>query len=163
MKKVILSIVLLIPIFCFSQVKNDEHQSIYGHSQNEIYFVFGANTGFNFKIDRPQAQILLGYRIQNFYLSANMIVTTSFNATNPIVFPFNLGYNIGAFQPFISYGWESVGAEAEQRFKGTPNEFINGWKPGYGLSFYFKQFPLSITAQRTGKINSLSVGVYKSF
>lgn len=164
MKKFILISILLIPIICYSQSKReDEQQSIFGHDVHLSYFVLGANTGFNFKINRPNAALNVGYRLYNFYASANMVVTTSFNSTNPIIFPFTLGYNIGSIQPFFSYSYQTIGAEAEQRFKGTPNEFINGWRTGFGLSYYFRNFPLSITAQRQGKINSLSVGVYKSF
>lgn len=163
MKKLIILLSFLLPIICYSQGKREETQNLFGHDVHTSYFVFGANVGFNFKIDRPNAAINLGYRFYNIYASANMIVTTSFNATNPIVFPFTLGYNIGSFQPFISDSYETVGAEAQQRFQDSPNAFKNGFKPGFGLTYYFINFPLSITAQRTGKINSLSVGVYKSF
>jgi hypothetical protein len=146
------AILILGNLKCTAQINHDKHN----------YAVFGCNVGYNAKVERPEAGAQLGYRLKNFYLSSNMIVTTSFNALSPVLFPFNLGYNIGSFQPFISYGYHLIGKEAETRFKGNPDA-ISAWKPGFGLSFYFKQFPLSITIQRQGKINIASIGCYKSF
>lgn len=127
------------------------------------YAVFSADLGYTTNIKDMTGGLHLGYRFKNVFVSSGMIIRIGQNAVAPLIFPFNLGYNIGSFQPFISYSYESIGREAETRFKGTPNEFRNGFRPGAGLSYYFKTMPISLTAQRLGKQNNISIGIYQSF
>jgi hypothetical protein len=159
----LISMLIIFSNNVFSQSNKNERQNIYGHSTKDNYLVLAGNVGYTFNINSVTGALQLGYRIKDFYISANMIVKVTQNALAPIIFPFNVGYNIKGLQPFISYGFQTIGIEAETRFKNTKDEFINGWRVGGGVSYYFRQFPLSITIQQQGKQQNLSVGIYKAF
>ncbi len=145
----LLIILLLCANICSAQMTREEKNT---------YAVLGFNAGYSKYIT---GGLELGLRTGNVYFSVNQIISLTSNGTIPKIFTANAGYNIGGFQPFISYGLQTIGAEREQYFHGTQDEFNNGFRFGGGLKYYFKELPLSITAQRTGKINNLSLGIYK--
>lgn len=128
-------------------------------TEKQTYAVAGFNAGYSKYVT---AGVELGLKTGNVYFSLNQIISLTSNATVPKVFTANAGYNIGSLQPFISYGYQTIGGEREQLFKGTSDEFKNGFRLGGGMKYYFKNFPLSITAQRQGKQNNLSLGIYKT-
>lgn len=128
-------------------------------TQKTRYGVAAISAGYTLEAG-VTASAQAGYRAYNFYLNAGMAVTLTRNATTPVVFPISLGYNIGSIQPFISYCYQTIGAEAEQRFRDTPDQFLNGWRLGGGVSYYFKSTPLAITVQQQGKQVSFSLTRY---
>lgn len=140
-------ILLLLATQSFAQMTREEKST---------YAVAGFNAGYS---KYATAGLELGVRTGNVYLSARQIISITSDATVPKIFTANAGYNIGSIQPFVSYGWQTIGKEKEQLFK---DEFINGFRIGYGVSYYFKNFPLSITAQRQGKVNNIGIGIYKA-
>ena len=121
------------------------------------------NAGYSIQAKAPTFGVGFGVRTGNVYLSFDDLIAISRNALIPKIFKINAGYNIGSFQPFISCGYQTIGAEAEAYFKDTPDQFLNGFRLGYGVSYYFKQFPLCITLQQQGKQTNLSTGFYKTF
>lgn len=144
---------------CKAQI-NDEKSNYNLHNN---YTVFGVETGYNFNVNRPIIGAKLGYRYENVFVSASMMITTTFNAAAPFVFPMSVGYNIGSFQPFLSYSAQIIGKEAASRLKEEGIIFKDGWRPGAGITYFMKSIPLSFTIQRQGKINSLVIGCYVSF
>lgn len=153
MKKIITAIFSLITISVMAQ--NNDNKNTYP--------VLALDAGYSVRAKAPSVQLQFGVRTGDVYFSLNEIIAVSRNAVTPKIFAVNAGYNIGSVQPFISAGYQSIGAEAEARFRDTPDEFTNGFRVGYGVSYYFKKFPLSITLQQQGKETIFSAGMYKSF
>lgn len=162
MKK-LLSILLLklLPVIVFSQtIHASETQNLYGHLSVQNYVIFGISAGYTQSV-APTLAAQLGLRSGDLYISANFIKKISSGRTSPIiVLPISVGYNIGSFQPFVSYGYQTIGKEAETLYEGTPQQFTNGWKPGFGLSYYYPLYPVYVTIQRQGKLNNISIGIY---
>lgn len=150
MKNLITAVMLMISINSYCQLTTADKQT---------YAVAGFSAGYSKYVT---AGLQFGVRTGNIYISIDQLISVTSNATTPKIFKANAGYNFGSLQPFVSYSYQTIGAESEQYYKGTPDEFINGFRVGYGLSYYFKNFPLSITAQRQGKVNNINVGMYKA-
>lgn len=151
MKRIILIAAVLSATQTFGQLTTEDKQT---------FTVAGFNAGYSKNIT---AGLSLGVRTGNVYLSVAQIISLTSDATTPKIFTGNVGYNIGSLQPFVSYGYQTIGKEREQFFKGTSDEFLNAWRLGYGLSYYFRNAPVSVTVQRQGKVNNIGVGMYKSF
>lgn len=153
--KVILFFVLLIPALGFSQVSQEDSKT--------NYFVAGFQLGYSFKANLPTSGISIGYKFNKAYLSANTIIPLSSDATKPIGILFNAGYDVlEGLQPFVSYGYFSIGKVSEAYFKNTPDAFKNKWYAGAGVNYYFKSLPLCLTAQKQAKDFNLSLTLYKA-
>lgn len=150
---------LLLPVISFAQGALEERQSIYSHTAPDTYIVGAMNVGYTLKPAAPTLGLQFGIRMENIYLSTGM--TVSMKSVTQLSLPFTLGYNIGPVQPFISYSDQTIGTEREAALKGTPDAFVNGWRWGYGLSYYSKKIKhLSVTLQRQGKQTNFSLGMY---
>lgn len=152
--KTIITILLLISMYeSKSQLNIDESKTSYP--------VIGFSTGYSLS-NGVNAGLQFGYRADNLYLNGDMIIPLTSSVFAPKIFTGSIGYNNGSFQGFISCGYHTIGGESEQYYKGTENEFINGFRFGGGIRYYPKTIPLSFTAQRQGKENILSVTLYKA-
>lgn len=143
-------ILLLLTVQSYAQMTTEDKQT---------YAVAGFNAGYSRYVT---GGLQLGVRTGNIYLSVDQLISITSAATVPKIIKANAGYNIGSLQPFVSYSYQTIGSTAEQYFKGTSDEFINGFRVGYGISYYFKNFPLSVTVQRQGKVNNIGIGMYKA-
>lgn len=134
----------------------------YAQDEKPNYVFLKFQTGYMYK-QAFSGGMELGYRFNDFFVSTSAIIPATRKALAPKIFPVSIGRKIGQFEPFISYSIQTIGAEAEATFKGTPNEFINGWRVGYGLSYYFTNAPAEIKVQRQGKQTIASIGAVVVF
>jgi hypothetical protein len=149
---------LLFCLFFISIQTSAQHSLV-----KKSYFIVQMSAGYAIQPKVFNLTTQFGYKYENLYVSTNLVTRLSRNATLPFMFINNIGYNIGSFQPFISYGYHFIGKEAEQRFRNTPDQFLNGWRPGYGISYYYPLKPISFTIQQQGDQTLLSLGIYQSF
>lgn len=124
--------------------------------------VIGFSSGYSITHKSLNAGLQFGYRVDKLYLSGDMIIPLTTNVFVPRIFAVNLGVNLSQFQPFISVNYSTIGEESEQLFKGTKNEFINGFRFGYGIRFYPLSVPLNFTVQKQGKEFITSLSIYKA-
>lgn len=137
-------------------------------SQNKIdetktnYPVVGFSTGYNVSHKSLNGGLHFGYKANKIYLSGDMFVPLARSVFVPFILTTNVGVNLSQFQPFISYGYSTIGRESEQLFKGTQDEFVNGFRFGYGIRYYLRPFPLALNVQKQGKEFVSSLTIYKS-
>lgn len=154
MKRIILMVAVLTAAQTNAQLKKD--------SDRNTYVVAGFNAGYSLTAGKPTAGLQLGLRAGNVYLSVNQILPLTSSSIAPKIFSANAGYNIGGLQPFITYSYQSIGKESEQYFKNTVYAFTSGWRPGFGVSYYFSNLPLCMTIQRLGKQNNCGLSIYQA-
>ena len=148
----------------FAQMNNDNNrQTIYGHDTKDNYIVVGINGGYLTNAKKFSGELNAGGRMGDIYFAFYDVIPISFDALTPKVFGSQLGYDIGQFQVSVLYSYFTVGKEAEARLKGTDQEYKNGWKFGYGGSFYFKKFPIVLNYKRLDKNDCFSTGIYVTF
>lgn len=145
-----------------AQQRKQEEQNIYGH--NKTTFVYtGINVGYINKINSGTIGLEVGIKNGNLATELFMIVPTTTLAISPRMFGINVGYQIDHFKPFLGIVRQTVGAEVEQKFKGTSDEFINQYTSVYGITYYNRLVPLSITIEKLGKYSLASLGCYITF
>lgn len=91
----------------------------------------------------------LGAKINNSHVYYNQIVHLTRKDGVAQILGLRYGYNIGDWQPSIGYDYQIGG------------EIRNRWCLGYGLTKYFKDLPLILSAGRSGKYTTFSIGAYK--
>ncbi len=126
------------------------------------YPVVGFSSGYNFTHKSLNTGLHFGYKLDKIYLSSDMIIPLTRSVFVPFIFTVNGGVNISQFQPFVSINYSTIGGEAEQLFKGTQDQFINGFKFGYGIRYYPLSVPLCLTIQKQGKEVIASLTLYKA-
>lgn len=151
MKITLVVLLIFFSVYCKAQGSNIDKKTFSLVQMGIGYSVSKAITG----------NVQFGVRTGNIYLSADELIAISENVLIPKIFKINAGYNIRSFQPFVSCGYQTIGAENEAYFKNTPQQFLNGFRFGYGISYYFKILPLSITITEQGKETNLIIAFYK--
>lgn len=108
------------------------------HAQEEKpthYGIFGTKIEYQSKYKAPGGIFFGGYRFNNHYIGLETHLAIGNNRSTPQGISGIYGYNIGSFQPYISYGFYTCGGEAIKEGEGT-----QGFNGGFGLSY----FPQSI-------------------
>lgn len=149
----ILALWLLFPILLFSQINYDKTN----------FAVASFHAGYSLKYNKPVTGVSFGYRLNNIYASLGTLIAVSSDATVPKIVNSSIGYNIGQFQPFFSYLYQTIGKNAEAYFHGSNDEFSNGFKTGFGLSYYLQSAPICFTVGKYGKDINTGISIYKSF
>lgn len=92
----------------------------------------------------------IGYRVNDVYVSTSILATRS---PSPKIWVSSIGYNLKAFQPFVSIGKHIINDQLKQSKE-------SGWKLGYGMTYYPRFAPLFFTIERQGNKNMISLGIY---
>lgn len=155
--KTIFIFLMLLSTFAYSQESKDQELQM-----KQSYAVGQISTGYSFQNENLNLSPQFGYRYYNIYVSTALSIPLTYEPNVPELFINSIGYNIGSLQPFISYSYHTIGKEKESRYKSTLKEFNNGWKFGYGITYYYPSLPISLTLQQQGKETLLSVGMYRA-
>lgn len=154
MKKLIFMLLIISSYSSKAQLTIDETKNSYP--------VVGFSTGYSLTHSVLNAGLQFGYKADLLYLSGDMIIPLTSSAFVPKIFTVNLGVNVSQFQPFISTSYQSIGAESELYYKGTDNEFMSGFRFGYGIRYYPLFIPICFNIQRQGKEFITSLTIYKA-
>lgn len=161
MKK-LFPLLLFITVNVMGQEQKKDQQKVVGHEKLSFIYT-GMNFGYMNKVNSPTVELNAGLKVWHYNAELFMIVPTRILAVTPKMFGIKAGYQIGHFKPFIGLVDMSVGKETETRFKGTPDEFINGWRMGAGIAYYSKSFPFTISIEQLGKYICGNIGCYVTF
>lgn len=151
---------LIALILIFLSSYTTKAQNIYEDKTN--YVVMGFHAGYDFKISSPIAGLQVGYKLGNVFTSLNTLIPVTSNALSPKMIIANCGYNIGSFQPFVSYGYHFIGKVTEAYFRHTVDAYTSGFHFGLGVSYYPVNLPLQFSIQKQGKEIISSLTLYKA-
>lgn len=156
-------ILVLISLYGSAQNLRETPQSIYGNKK-ESFLYSGIGVGFMSKINSPTASLICGVKSgDHTNVELFMVIPVTNSSLAPRNFGVEYGYQISHFKPFIGAAYQTIGAEREAAFKGTPDQFLNGWRLSGGISYYSQKVPLYFTLQQLGKYTNAALGIYVTF
>jgi hypothetical protein len=96
------------------------------------------------------------FKKQN-HVSINLQVLGKIDAADiPVIGEARFGHSFGAVELYGGLGYHYASSDGEKFI----NDYVNGWKPGYGIIFKFPQTPFTVSAAMSGKIFSIQAGIF---
>jgi len=155
--KILFALLIFIPLFSLAQFNEPTH-----------FGIFGAQAEYNAKYQKAGAGFFGGYRFYNNYIGLNTHILFGNQRNVPQAVALEYGYNIGNFQPYISYQYFTCGNEAVNMKEGS-----KGFDWGGGISYMPRSVPLKFSLGVNGVKNIeelqyainysyFSIGYYKN-
>lgn len=117
--------------------------------------VIGMGLGYNIKAGTPVMNLQIGAKIaEHHHIYYNQLVNLTRKSNVPQILGLRYGYSIDTWQPFIGYDFHKGSSD-------KTNDKLTRFDIAYGISKYFKDFPLMINLGKSGKYITVSVGMYK--
>ena len=94
------------------------------------------------------------------HASLNLQIFSNAKALNvPVIGEARFGHIFGTLEVYGGYGYHYSSHTNTHNPKATLNQYVNGWKPGFGVIKHFNQSLFTVGAGLSGNIFALKIGI----